>query len=198
MFAGEIMGNDTQALIERFDRYPRSIRALARVDLALGGLGGQALGTLANQKMRSDPASPTGKKGAGYAKGGKVSRKPHTGDKQAFEQFSDFAIQNYPLQVARNMVKRAGGDSAKLMFALNQYTKNLVAQDPQHAQLHQQHLQQLNQMARANQIDPKAAFNRTPDAMDTRKELQDILKGDHNLNPAFKMSLKRMDRLVGS
>ncbi len=198
MFAGEIMGNDTQALIERFDRYPRSIRALARVDLALGGLGGQALGTLANQKMRSDPASPIGKKGAGYAKGGKVSRKPHTGDKQAFEQFSDFAIQNYPLQVARNMVKRAGGDSAKLMFALNQYTKNLVAQDPQHAQLHQQHLQQLNQMARANQIDPKAAFNRTPDAMDTRKELQDILKGDHNLNPAFKMALQRMDRLVGS
>lgn len=197
-FAGEIMSNDTQALIERFNRYPRSIRVLARVDLALGGMGGQSLGTLANQKMRADPASPTGSKDAGYAKGGKVVRKPHTGGKEAFEQFSDFAMQNYGGQVGRNMIKRAGGDAAKLMFALNQYTKNLVAQDPQHAQQHQQQLQQLNQMAQSNQISPQAAFNRTPDAMDTRKELQDILKGDHNLNPAFKMALQRMDRLVGS
>ena len=197
-FAGEIMSHDTAALIDRFNRYPRAIRVLARVDLALGGLGGQELGMLANQKIRTEPASPTGSKEKGYAKGGKVARKPHTGDEQAFEQFSDFAIQNYGGQVGRNMINRAGGDAAKLMFALAQYTKNLVAQDPEHADLHQRQLQQLGQMAHANKIDPRAAFNRTPDTMETRKELQDILKGDHNLNPAFKAALERMDRLVGS
>jgi len=197
-FAGEIMSQDIQALIERFGRYPRSIRALARVDLALGGLGGQALGMLANQKIRSEPASPTGSKERGYAKGGKVARKPYTGDKKAFEQFSDFALENYGAQIGRNMINRAGGDAAKLMFALAQYTKNLVAQDPERADLHQRQLQQLGQMAYSNKIDPRAAFNRTPDTMETRKELQEILKGDHNLNPAFKTALERMDRLVGS
>jgi hypothetical protein len=201
-FAGEIMSHDTQALIERFGRYPRSIRVLARVDLALGGLGGQELGMLANQKIRSEPASPTGSKEKGYKKGGKVERKPerkpHTGDEKAFKQFSDFALENYGGQVGRNMVNRAGGDAAKLMFALAQYTKNLVAQDPERADLHQRQLQQLGQMANANKIDPRASFNRTPDTMETRKELQEILKGDHNLNPAFKTALERMDRLVGS
>ena len=197
-FAGEILSHDTQALIERFGRYPRSIRVLARVDLALGGLGGQELGMLANQKIRSEPASPTGSKEKGYKKGGKVERKPNTGDEKAFKQFSDFALENYGGQVGRNMVNRAGGDAAKLMFALAQYTKNLVAQDPERADLHQRQLQQLGQMANANKIDPRAAFNRTPDTMETRKELQAILKGDHNLNPAFKTALERMDRLVGS
>jgi hypothetical protein len=197
-FAGEIMSHDTQALIQRFGRYPRSIRVLARVDLALGGLGGQELGMLANQKIRTEPASPTGSKEKGYAKGGKVARKPNTGDEKAFKQFSDFALENYGGQVGRNMVNRAGGDAAKLMFALAQYTKNLVAQDPERADLHQQQLQQLGQMANANKIDPRAAFNRTPDTMETRKELQEILKSDHNMNPAFKTALERMDRLVGS
>ena len=197
-FAGEIMSQDIQALIARFGRYPRSIRALARVDLALGGLGGQALGMSANQKIRTKPASPTGAKERGYAKGGKVARKPYTGDEKAFKQFSNFALENYGGQVGRNMVNRAGGDAAKLMFALGQYTKNLVAQDPERAGQHQRQLQQLGQMANANKIDPRAAFNRTPDTMETRKELQEILKGDHNLNPAFKTALERMDRLVGS
>ena len=197
-FAGEIMSHDVPALIERFGRYPRSIRVLARVDLALGGLGGQALGLLANQKIRTEPASPTGRKEKGYARGGKVERRPYTGDKDSFEQFSDFALQNYGPQIGRNMVNRAGGDAAKLMFALAQYTKNLVAQDPERADLHQRQLQQLGQMAHANKIDPRAAFNRTPDTMETRKELEEILKGDHNLNPAFKTALERMDRLVGS
>jgi hypothetical protein len=186
-FAGEIMSHDTQALIERFGRYPRAIRALARVDASLGGVGGQSFGSLANEKNR-----------AGFAKGGKVARKPYTGDKKAFEQFSDFALENYGGEVGRNMVNRAGGDAAKLMFAMAQYTKTLVAQDPARADLHKQRLQQLGQMAHANKIDPRAAFNRTPDTMETRKELQEILKGDHNLNPAFKTALERMDRLVGS
>jgi hypothetical protein len=197
-FAGEILSHDTQALIQRFGRYPRSIRVLARVDLALGGLGGQELGMLANQKIRTKPASPTGAKERGYAKGGKVARKPYTGDEKAFEQFSNFALENYGGQIGRNMINRSGGDAAKLMFALGQYTKNLVAQDPERAGQHQRQLQQLGQMANANKIDPRAAFNRTPDTMETRKELQEILKGDHNLNPAFKTALERMDRLVGS
>lgn len=187
-FAGEIMDNDTQALIERFGRYPRSIRVLARVDAALGGTGGQALGSVAND----------GGGRAGFAKGGKVARKPYTGDKQAFEQFSDFALQNYGAQVGRNMINRAGGDAAKLMFAMAQYTKNLVAQDPEHADHHRRQIQQLGQMAHANKIDPRATFNRTPDTTETRKELQDILKSDHKMNPVFKAALERMDRLVGS
>jgi len=186
-FAGEIMSHDVPALIERFGRYPRAIRVLARVDAALGGVGGQAFGSLANESAR-----------AGFAKGGKVARKPYTGDKQAFEQFADFALQNYGGQVGQNMINRAGGDAAKLMFALAQYTKNLVAQDPEHADLHRRQIQQLGQMAHANKIDPQAAFNRTPDTTETRKELQEIIKGDHNLNPAFKKALERMDKLVGS
>lgn len=200
-FAREILTGNTQSLIQRFNTYPRSIRVLARVDLALGGLGGQSLGTLANQKVRDDPASPTGRKMASYAKGGKVKKaekKPHTGGRQAFEQFAMFARQNYPAQIASNMMKRSNNDAAKLMFALNQYTKNLVAQDPQHADLHKAQLAQLNQIARANNINPRAAFNRTPDAMDMRKELQSILKSDHKINPAFKAALQRMDKLVGS
>lgn len=186
-FAGEIMSHDTPALIERFGRYPRAIRVLARVDAALGGNAGQSLGSVANEGGR-----------AGFAKGGKVARKPYTGDKQAFAQFSEFALQNYGPQVGQNMINRAGGDAAKLMFAMAQYTKNLVAQDPAHADHHRQQIQQLGQLAYANKIDPKAAFNRTPDTTETRKELQDILKSDHKMNPAFKAALERMDKLVGS
>jgi hypothetical protein len=186
-FAGEIMSHDTPALINRFGRYPRSIRVLTRVDAALGGSAGKSFGALANEENR-----------AGFAKGGKVARKPYTGDKKAFEQFSDFALQNYGGQVGQNMINRAGGDAAKLMFAMAQYTKNLVAQDPEHAALYRRQIQQLGQMAHANKIDPRAAFNRTPDTMETRKELQDILKGDHQINPAFKAALERMDKLVGS
>jgi hypothetical protein len=194
-FAEEILAQNVPALMQRFARYPRAIRILARVDLALGGLGGQALGLVGNQKIRNEPVGADG-----YAKGGAVKKKksakrmPYQGDEQAFQAFADFAIEEYGPQLGGNMAKRAEGNAAKLLFALQQQEKN-SAESPEQ---YREKITMLNQMGRQFNINPKAAFNRTTDAMDTKRELASILKSDHKINPAFQAALQRMDRLVGS
>ena len=193
-FAGEIMSVNVPALMMRFSRYPRAMRILARVDDALGGEGFRTLGLIANRRLGASPTQQ-------FAKGGTVKKRmPYQGDKEAFEAFSKFAVQNYGLEIGGNMIRRSGGNAAKLMFALNQYEKNEKAQvgGPAAAQAYREYVQQLNQIARQFNIDPRAAFNQTSDAMKTKQELATIVKSDHKMNPAFKEALERMDRLVGS
>lgn len=196
-FAGEIMNNDVHALLTRFARYPRAIRVLARLDLALGGLAGQSLGIVANQRIRTTPVGVVKSKVDGYAKGGHV-KKGHAGDAQAFSQFSDYAMQNYGPQIGGNMVRRSNGNAAKLMFALQQYAKNMLSTDPAHAPQAHRQIAQLNALAKSHRMDATTVFNHTNDALATKQELSAILKSDHNINPAFKAALDRMTQLVGT
>jgi hypothetical protein len=191
-FAAQILAQDTDGLLRRFERYPRAIRILSRLDASLGGTAARGYGLVANQSSKY--VVPSAKAGAssskGYAKGGPVGRK----DPAAFQELAKHSISRYGLQIGNNMVRRSEGDPDKLFFALNQYAKNVVGPA---SPLYRQELSYLSQISKQFKLSPAKEFNRTEDAMDTQKELDGVIKSVPKNDVAFRDALLRMKAMLG-
>jgi hypothetical protein len=196
-FAAEIMARDTAAILRRVERYPRALRMLARLDLALGGLEGQGYGLIANQHRRYLPQS-TKRKGYDpktakpFAKGGEVRGKQK--DMVAFQELAKHSISRYGLQIGNNLVRRSESDPDKLFFALNQYAKNVVGTS---SPLYKRELQYLHDISKKFKLSPKKEFNRTEDALDTEAQLDSFIKNVPKQDAAFHDALLRMKAMVG-
>jgi hypothetical protein len=191
-FAAQILAQDANGLLRRFERYPRAIRILSRLDAALGGTAARGYGLVANQSSKykvpsAKAVAPTSK---GFAKGGSVGRK----DPAAFQELAKHSISRYGLQIGNNMVRRSEGDPDKLFFALNQYAKNVVGPA---SPLYRQELSYLSQISKQFKLSPAKEFNRTEDAMDTQKELDGVIKSVPKNDVAFRDALLRMKAMLG-
>jgi len=197
-FAGEILRGDVQALLVRFRRYPRALRMLARLDLALGGLAGQGYGIVANQHSRNRPQplkkmdfDPRIKKqGKGFADGGEVGGH----NEMAMFDLAQFAVKIYGPERANNMIRRSEGDPNKLYCALNQYAKNVVGpKSPNYAL----NLKALQVIAARHKLQPTKVFNRTEDALSTEQELDKLIRDVPKKDRVFRDALLRMKAMVG-
>jgi len=191
-FAAQVLSRDANGLLRRFERYPRAIRILARLDASLGGTAARGYGIVANQKSKYKISSAKAVASAnkGFAKGGPVGRK----DPAAFQELAKHSISRYGLQIGNNMVRRSEGDPDKLFFALNQYAKNVVGPA---SPLYRQELSYLSQISKQFKLSPAKEFNRTEDAMDTQKELDGIIKSVSKNDAAFRDALLRMKAMIG-
>ncbi len=194
-FAKEVLSGDVQALLVRFRRYPRALRMLARLDLALGGLAGQGYGVVANQHSRSRP-QPTKRMGhdtktaQAFAKGGEVGG--HN-EKAQFD-LSKFAVAAYGPEIGNNMIRRSEGDPNKLFYALNQYAKNVAGpQSPRY----KRNLAALQVIAKRHRLNPTQSFNRTEDALSTEQELDKLIRDVPKKDRVFRDALLRMKAMVG-
>jgi hypothetical protein len=196
-FAAEIMAKDTAAILRRVERYPRALRMLARLDLALGGLEGQGYGLVANQHRRYLP-QPTKRMGYDpktakpFAKGGEVRSAQKSA--VAFQDLAKHSIMRYGLQIGNNLVRRSEGDPDKLFFALNQYAKNMVGPK---SPLYSRELKYLHDISKKYRLSPKKEFNRTEDALDTEAQLDSFIKSVPKQDAAFHDALLRMKAMVG-
>ena len=194
-FADEVMRKDVSALLRRFERYPRALRMLARLNLALGGLTGQGYGPIANQHPRAKP-QPTRRKdhdtktAKAFAKGGEVG-----GHNEAAQyDLSQYAIKLYGPEIGSNMIRRSEGDPNKLLFALNQYAKNVVGvKSPAYAK----NSAALQILAEKHRLKPVEAFNRTEDALATEQELDRLIRDVPKKDRVFREALLRMKAMVG-
>ena len=191
-FAAQILSQDANGLLRRFERYPRAIRILARLDAALGGTAARGYGLVANQtsKYSVPSAKAVASANKGFAKGGPVGRK----DPAAFQELAQHSISRYGLQIGNNMVRRSEGDPDKLFFALNQYAKNMVGPA---SPLYRKELAYLGEISKRFKLSPAKEFNRTEDAMDTQKELDGVIKSVPRNDVAFRDALLRMKALIG-
>ena len=192
-FAAEVMARDTAAILRRVERYPRALRMLARLDLALGGLEGQGYGLVANQYQRNMPQvvqhkESTPRKSKAPSEAGKKSP-------VAFQELAQHSIARYGLQIGNNMVRRSDGDPDKLFFALNQYAKNVVGPS---SPLYRKELKYLFEISKKFKMSPKKQFNKTEDASDTAVELDGHIKSVPKQDVAFRDALLRMRHMVGS
>jgi hypothetical protein len=192
-FAAEVMARDTAAILRRVERYPRALRMLARLDLALGGLEGQGYGLVANQYQRNMPQvvqhkESTPRKSKAPSEAGKKSP-------VAFQELAQHSIARYGLQIGNNMVRRSDGDPDKLFFALNQYAKNVVGPA---SPLYRKELNYLFEISKKFKMSPKKQFNKTEDASDTVVELDGHIKSVPKQDAAFRDALLRMRHMVGS
>lgn len=194
-FAGEVLRGDVPALLKRFARYPRALRMLARLDLALGGLAGQGYGAVANQHPRVQP-QPTRRMGhdtkvaKAFAQGGEVGGH----NEKALYDLSKFAVSLYGPQIGSNMVRRSEGDPNKLFFALNQYVKNVVGpKSPDY----RSNMLALNLIAKKHRLQPVKTFNRTEDALETEQQLDQFIRDVPKKDKIFRDALLRMKAMVG-
>jgi hypothetical protein len=194
-FAKEILSGDVQALLVRFRRYPRALRMLARLDLALGGLAGQGFGTVANQHGRSEP-QPTKRMGhdtkiaQAFADGGEVGGH----NEKAQYDLSQLAVKAYGPEIGNNMIRRSEGDPNKLFFALNQYAKNVLGPKSPNYVLN---LKALQIIAAKHRLKPTQVFNRTGDALSTEQELDKLIRDVPKKDRVFRDALLRMKAMVG-
>lgn len=194
-FADEIMRKDVAALLRRFQRYPRALRMLARLNLALGGLAGQGYGPIANQHPRATP-QPTKRMGhdtkiaKSFAEGGEVG-----GHNEAAQyDLSKYAVNLYGPEVGSNMIRRSEGDPNKLFFALNQYAKNVVGvRSPAFAK----NSAILQAIAKKHRLKPVETFNRTEDALATEQELDRLIRDVPKKDRVFREALLRMKAMIG-
>jgi hypothetical protein len=194
-FADEIVRKDVPALLRRFKRYPRALRMIARLNLALGGLAGQGYGPIANQHPRSKP-QPTKRMGhdtkaaKSFAKGGEVG-----GNNEAAQyDLSRYAVNLYGPEIGSNMIRRSEGDPNKLLFALNQYAKNVVGvRSPAYAK----NSSILQAIAKKHRLKPVETFNRTEDALETEQELDRLIQNVPKKDRVFREALLRMKAMVG-
>jgi hypothetical protein len=196
-FAAEIVAKDVGAIMRRVQRYPRALRVLARLDLALGGLEGQGYGLVANQHRRYLP-QPTKRQGFDpevakpFAKGGEVRSKRKS--PVAFQELAQHSVSRYGAQIGNNLVRRSESDPDKLFFALNQYVKNFVGPG---SPIYRNELKYLNEIAKKFKLSPKKEFNRTEDALDTEEQLDAFIKNVPKRDAAFRDALSRMKAMVG-
>ena len=194
-FASEIEAGDVPALMERFRRYPRSLRVLARLDLALGGLAGQGYGKVANQHGRIDP-QPTKRMGhdtegaKSFADGGEVSGL----NPAAMGDLSKYAIAVHGPQVGANMIRRSQDIPDKLFFALNQYSKNVFGPT---SPRYRKELKDLNSIAAKHNLKPVQDYNRTEDALATEQELDRMIRDVPKKDATFRKALLRMKAMIG-
>lgn len=194
-FASEILRGDVPALLKRFQRYPRALRMIARLDLALGGLAGQGYGAIANQHPRLQP-QPTRRMGhntkiaKSFAQGGEVGGH----NEKALYDLGKFAVSLYGPEVGNNMIRRSEGDPNKLFFALNQYAKNIVG--PKSPDYRSNTLA-LNLIAKKHRLRPVQAFNRTEDALETEQQLDQFIRDVPKKDKIFRDALSRMKAMVG-
>jgi hypothetical protein len=194
-FASEIEAGDVPALMNRFRRYPRSLRILARLDLALGGLAGQGYGVVANQHGRIDP-QPTKRMGhdtkvaKSFADGGEASGL----NPAAMSDLSRYAIAVHGPQVGANMIRRSQEIPDKLFFALNQYSKNVFGPT---SPRYRKELKDLNSIAAKHKLKPVLDYNRTEDALETEQELDRMIRDVPKKDATFRKALLRMKAMIG-
>ena len=194
-FAGEILEGDLEAVRERFAKFPRTLRILSRLDRALGGEAGSQYGVAGNPTPSWRPI-PLDRAGERFAKGGKVkARKPiRIGGQGAMEEFSAVAERAYGAEVAKNIVSRSHNDPTKMMYALNQYAKNLMLSDPPlYTDGYKEQLRELNAIAKKYKIELRRAFNKGDEVVNTKRELNETLKSKPARdNAAFSDAIKRL------
>ena len=192
-FADSILTGDIADMERRFQEYPRSMRILSRVDAAVDGTSALQYGSTANR----NPGGPLAYKAkpAGYAKGG-VVKGVRRGGGSAFEEIKSYGMANFGDAIIKGMANRAGGDPAKLMFAMNQYTKNLAAQDPEtYTPVYRDQIAAMNEIAQKYKINTRAAFRRDPAIPQTIGKIDEAMGAAKT--PAFKQALQRMQQILG-
>jgi hypothetical protein len=192
-FAQEILNVNVPALLERFRRYPRAIRVLGRLDLALGGLAGQGYGLAVNQHIRSKPQSA--KRVPETVPMSAVKNKDFSGfNPEAMQDLSQYAVTVHGAEVGSNMVRRSRQLPDKLFYALNQYSKNVFGPgSPQY----KRELKNLYTIARRHNLNPVRNFARTEDVYETSKKLDRIIKDVPKKDEAFRKAVIRLKALIG-
>jgi hypothetical protein len=116
------------------------------------------------------------------------------GSKGAMEEFSAVAERMYGAEVAKNIIGRSGTSPTKVMFAMNQYAKNLMLSNPQrYAAGYKVQLRELNDIAKKYKIETRQAFNQVNDIEGTKKDLNETLKSKPARdNEAFADAIKRL------
>jgi hypothetical protein len=194
-FAGEILEGDLEAIRDRFAKFPRTLRILSRLDRVLGGEAGRQYGVAANERQDRPPV-PLDGSAEGFAKGGKVKARKlaRMGSKGAMEEFEAVAERMYGAEVAKNIIGRSGDSPAKVMFAMNQYAKNLMLSNPpRYSAGYKAQLRELNDIAKKYKIETRRAFNQVNDIEGTKKDLNETLKSKPARdNAAFSDAIKRL------
>jgi hypothetical protein len=194
-FAGEILEGDLEAIRDRFAKFPRTLRILSRLDRVLGGEAGRQYGVAANERQDRPPV-PLDGSAEGFAKGGKVKARKlaRIGSKGAMEEFEAVAERMYGAEVAKNIIGRSGDSPAKVMFAMNQYAKNLMLSNPpRYSAGYKAQLRELNDIAKKYKIETRRAFNQVNDIEGTKKDLNETLKSKPARdNAAFSDAIKRL------
>jgi hypothetical protein len=136
-----------------------------------------------------------------YANGGGVDKAPPVarGGSGMYAAFLKYAKQTYPAEQVARFEQMAQGQPLKLMYAINQATKNgLVSGDPAAQQKYQQELVELNKIARSFNVNPQRAFKRHPTDAQAKKEIDHLInvtQGDES--QGFHDALMNLRNLVG-
>jgi hypothetical protein len=92
------------------------------------------------------------------------------------------------------MIRRSEGDPNKLLFALNQYAKNVVGvRSPAYAK----NSSVLQAIAKKHRLKPVETFNRTEDALETEQELDRLIRDVPKKDRVFREALLRMKAMIG-
>jgi hypothetical protein len=194
-FAGEILEGDLEAIRDRFAKFPRTLRILSRLDRALGGEAGRQYGVAGNPTQDWRPI-PLDGAAEGFAKGGKVKARKlaRRGSKGAIEELSALAERMYGAEVAKNIIDRSHNEPTKMMYAINQYAKNLMLSNPpRYSAGYKVQLRELNDIAKKYKIEARRAFNKGDEVDNTKRELNEALKSKPARdNAAFSDAIKRL------
>jgi hypothetical protein len=194
-FAGEILEGDLEAIRDRFAKFPRTLRILSRLDRALGGEAGRQYGVAGNPTQDWRPI-PLDGAAEGFAKGGKVKARKlaRRGSKGAVEELSALAERMYGAEVAKNIIDRSHNEPTKMMYAINQYAKNLMLSNPpRYSAGYKVQLRELNDIAKKYKIEARRAFNKGDEVDNTKRELNEALKSKPARdNAAFSDAIKRL------
>lgn len=201
--AADVLNGDIDAWARRFVEFPRSTRIISRVNTALGGNAYKLFGRAANSSGNMEPnVSAVGDAPAPmYANGGGVDREQPVarGGSGMYAEFLKYAKQNYPADQVARFEEMAQGEPLKLMYAINQATKNgLISGDPAARQKYQQELVALNTIARSFNVSPRRAFKNHPADSRAKKEIDqliDVTQSDPA--PGFHDALVNLRNLVG-
>ena len=110
------------------------------------------------------------------------------------EEFSAFAERMYGAEVAKNIIGRSDNTPTKMMFAMNQYAKNLMLSNPpRYSAGYKVQLRELNDIANKYKIKARQAVNKGSDVDNTKKNLSEALKSKPARdNAAFSDAIKRL------
>jgi hypothetical protein len=181
--AADVLKGDIDAWAQRFVDFPRSTRIFSRVNAALGGNAYKLFGRAANSTGDMAPNTPNAPMAERsfpptYANGGGVDEAQPVarGGSGMYAAFLKHAKQSYPAEQVARFKQMAQGEPLKLMYAMNQATKNgMISGDPAAQQKYRQELTELNRIARAFGVSPRRAFKRHPADAQAKREIDHLI-----------------------
>jgi hypothetical protein len=204
--AADVLNGDIDAWAQRFVEFPRSTRIFSRINAILGGNAHKLFGRAANSTGNMAPNTPNAPMAERsspptYANGGGVDEAQPVarGGSEMYAAFLKYAKQNYPAEQVARFEQGAQGEPLKLMYAMNQATKNgMISGDPAAQQRYKPELIALNTIARSFNVNPRRAFGNLPIDIQARKEVDQMINVTQNdESQGFHNALVNLRNLMG-